>query len=144
MVTGKKVCLCGSFRFYNHMNEIGKYLTEKGITCLIPQPFEFRDQNQPCYFEDKWSLLTNQDKLILSRKAEKQYLEKLESADVVYVVDPNGYVGPSVLFEIGYAVAKGKVVYSLEPIQEYSVMSLIEKTMTPEILVRTLLKLPFL
>lgn len=136
---GKIVCLCGSFRFFDKMREIGKYLTEMGITCLMPQPFEFRDQKQPCYFEEEWSVLTNHDRLLLSREAEKQYLQKLESADVIYVVNLNGYVGPSVLFEIGYAIAKGKTVYSLEPIQEYSVMSLVEKTITPEALVRTIL-----
>jgi nucleoside 2-deoxyribosyltransferase len=135
----KKVCLCGSFRFYDKMGEIAEYLTERGITCLMPQPFEFRDQKQPCYFEDKWCQLTTQDKLLLSREAEKEYLQKLESADVIYVVNPNGYVGPSVLFEIGYAIAKGKTVYSLDLIQEYSVMGLVEKIMTPDVLVRTLL-----
>ena len=128
----KKVCLCGSFRFYDKMIEIGEYLTTKGIKCFMPQPFEFRDQKQPCYFEENWSLMTNHDKLLLSKQAEKKYLKKLESADIIYVINLNGYVGPSVLFEIGYAIAKGKTVYSLEPIQEYSVMGLLEKTMTPE------------
>lgn len=138
----KKVCLCGSFRFFEKMLEIEKFLAEKGIVCYMPRPFEFRDQNQPCYFEDKWNPLTNEDKLLLSRKAEKQYLQKLDSADVIYVVNPCGYVGPSVLFEIGYAIAKGKDVYSLDPIQEYSVMGLIEKTMTPEALAKSLLNSP--
>ena len=135
----KKVCLCGSFRFFDKMLEIAKFLTERGIICYMPQPFEFRDQRQPCYFEDKWNLLTKEEKLLLSRKAEKQYLQKLESADVIYVINPCGYVGPSVLFEIGYAIAKGKAVISLDPLQEYAVMGLVEKTMTPEDLAKSIL-----
>ncbi len=75
------------------MIEIGTYLTERGITCLMPQPFEFRDQKNPCYFEEKWALLTPQERLRLSMQAEKKYLEKLDSAEIIYVVNPNGYVG---------------------------------------------------
>ncbi len=114
------------------MLEIEKLLLSHGITCLMPKPFEFRDQKQPCYFEDKWNLLSKEDKLLLSQKAEKQYLDKLETADIIYVVNPSGYVGPSVLFEIGYAIAKGKDVILLEPIQEYAVMGLVERTMKPQ------------
>ncbi len=46
---------------------------------------------------------------------------------------------PSVLFEIGYAIAKGKTVYSIDPIAEYSVMGLVEKTITPELLIERVL-----
>ncbi len=98
----------------------------------MPEPFEFRDQKQPCYFEDRWTLLSNEEKLRLSKKAESSYLKKIENAEIIFVVNPSGYVGPSVLFEIGYAIAKGKLVYSLEPIAEYAVMGLIEKTMNLE------------
>jgi nucleoside 2-deoxyribosyltransferase len=128
----KKVCLCGSFRFYEEMIAIANYLTKQGISCYMPEPFEFRNQIQPCEFEAQWSMLRNEDKLLLSKKAESDYLKKLENADIVFVVNPSNYVGPSVLFEIGYAVAKRKLVFSLEPISEYAVMSLVEKTMTPE------------
>lgn len=75
------------------------------------------------------------DKLILSGKAEQTYLEKLEKADFIYVINPAGYVGSSVLFEIGYALAKGKEVYTLEPIQDYAIMGLIKRTVSTDILV---------
>lgn len=136
----KKVCLCGSFRFYEKMTAIANYLTKQGISCYMPEPFEFRNQMKPCEFEERWSRLSNEDKLLLSKKAESDYLRKLESADIIFVVNPSSYVGPSVLFEIGYAVAKRKLVFSLEPISEYAVMGLVEKTMSPEYLASYALK----
>jgi nucleoside 2-deoxyribosyltransferase len=134
----KKVCLCGSFRFFNKMLEIEEFFIKKGIVCYMPRPFNFRDQKQPCYFEGDWGSLTYEEKLIASEKAEKKYLQKIEQGDFLFVINPAGYVGPSVLFEIGYAIAKGKEVYSLEPIQDYCIMGLVEKTITPEALAKLL------
>ncbi len=134
----KSACLCGSFRFFEKMLEIKQYLVEKGVVCYVPSPFEFRDKMQPCYFDEKWDSLTHKDKLRFSRDAEEDYLQKIEKADVLYVVNPSGYVGASVLFEIGYAIAKGKIIYSLEPIEEYAVMGLIKQTITPRVLAKIL------
>lgn len=132
---GKKVCLCGSFKFFTKMIEVEKLLVDKGVTCDTPRPFEFRDQLQPSCFEKTWDYLPYEDKLAFSRKAEQTYLEKLEEADIIYVINPSGYVGTSVLFEIGYALARGKDVYSLEPIQDYAIMGLIKRAVTPDALV---------
>jgi hypothetical protein len=135
---GKKVCLCGSFRFFDRIVEIERLLVGGGVTCNAPRPFEYRNNVQPAYFENKWDLLSYEDKLIVSKEAEQTFLEKIEKADILYVINPSGYIGTSVLFEIGYAFAKGKLVYSLEPIQDYAIMGLIKGTATPEALMQLL------
>ena len=38
-------------------------------------------------------------------------LKNIDDADVVYVVNPEGYVGKSVSVDIGYAYAKNKSIY---------------------------------
>jgi len=38
-------------------------------------------------------------------------LKKINDADVVYIVNPEGYVGKSVPVDIGYAYAKNKSIY---------------------------------
>jgi nucleoside 2-deoxyribosyltransferase len=53
-------------------------------------------------------------------------LEKINQADVVYVVNPGGYVGKSVSLDIGYAYAKNKPIYVLHPIGDPPVMSLVK------------------
>jgi hypothetical protein len=131
---GKKICLCGSFKFFVKMKEIEKKLIGNGVACDMPRPFEFRDQRQPCYFEKTWDSLSYEEKLNFSKKAEQTYLDKIEKADIIYVINPAGSVGSSVLFEIGYAFAKGKEVYSLEPIQDYAIMGLIKQTVSPDVL----------
>jgi len=45
---------------------------------------------------------------------ESRHLEAISRSDFLYIVNPTGYVGRSVAFEIGYALSKNVPVYSLE------------------------------
>ena len=77
--------VCGSFRFLEEMNALEKRLKEEGIECMMsmsPDPQGI----QGC-------------------------LRKIDGADVVYVVNPGGYVGKSVCVDIGYAYAKNRPIY---------------------------------
>lgn len=134
----KSVCLCGSFRFFNRIVEIESFLSGKGVVCYTPHPFQFRDQQHPAYFGNGWDSLPYAEKLSESQQAEQEYLGKIDKADVLYVVNPSGYVGKSVIFEMGYAYAKEKVICSLEPIEDFAVMSLVHKTFSPEDLIKFL------
>jgi hypothetical protein len=62
-------------------------------------------------------------------------LRKIDDSDVVYVVDPNGYVGKSVSVDIGYAYAKKKQIYTTCPINDLQVANLISRVMTPDELI---------
>jgi len=65
-------------------------------------------------------------------------LEKIDEADVVYVVNPNGYVGRSICVDIGYAYAKGKPVYVMYPIDDPPIMSMVKRVLSSEELINFL------
>jgi hypothetical protein len=46
-------------------------------------------------------------------------LKKIDDADVVYAVNPGGYIGKSVSVDVGYAYARNKSIYAM-----HSVMTL--------------------
>jgi len=108
----KKVYVCGSFRFINEMDELEKKLRDENIECEV------------------------------SKKTDNQgilgCLDKIDDADVVYVVNPEGYVGRSICFDLGYAYAKSKPIYTMYPIGDPPVMSLIKGVLTFEELISLL------
>ena len=64
--------------------------------------------------------------------------ERIDNADLVYVVNPSGYVGKSVSVDIGYAYARGKPIYASHTIDDPPVMSLLAGALTYEKLVELL------
>ena len=63
---------------------------------------------------------------------------KIDDADVVYVVNPEGYIGKSVSVDIGYAYAKNKSIYALHLVNDPPVMDLIDNILSPEALINFL------
>jgi hypothetical protein len=126
------VCLCGSFRFYDEIVGVKELLVGLGISCLEPHPFIYRDKLNPSEFIHQWNSLTHAEKLKSSREAEKDFLSKIDEADILYVVNPNGYIGLSVTLEIGYACAKKKPVFSLHSIEDYTIMSMVCGVIKPQ------------
>jgi hypothetical protein len=57
-------------------------------------------------------------------------LENIDRADIVYVVDPNGYVGKSVSVDIGYAYARSKPIYAMHAIDDPPIMNMISKVLS--------------
>ena len=45
---------------------------------------------------------------------ESRHLEAISRSDFLYIVNPGGYIGRSVAFEIGYALSRNIPIYSLE------------------------------
>jgi len=133
----KKVCLIGSFRFYSDMLNIGRMLCSVGIDCWVPQPSKYRDSDEPSKF---LPLSQSEPKEVVSRDALEctmRYFRKIDESDIVYVVDKGGYVGKSTLLDMGYACARNKVIYALEPIDDLAVMSLIKAVISSERLIQT-------
>jgi len=114
------------------MVKLERFFTDREIVCYAPCPFKYRDPQQPSVFVDSWFSLPFSEKIKESRKAEIAHFEKIDRADITYIVNPSGYVGNSVVLEIGYAYAKGKMIYSQETVVDYAVMSLILQTISPE------------
>ncbi len=108
----KRLYVCGSFRFRREMEYLGHRLGEKNIAYEMPESRDSRG--------------------ILG------CLRKIDDSDIVYVVNPEGYVGKSVSVDIGYAYAKNKKMYVMHPIDDPPVANLISGVMTLDELIEAL------
>jgi len=105
----KRPYVCGSFRFTREMEELEHKLKEENIRCQVSKKRNSRG--------------------ILG------CLEKIDDADIVYIVDPKGYIGKSVSVDIGYAYAKKKPIYVMHEIDDPPVMTLIRGVLPPDALI---------
>lgn len=60
------------------------------------------------------------------RQIEKQHLQAITGSDFLYIVNPEGYIGNSVAFEVGYALSKGIPVYASAPPSDLVISSFIK------------------
>jgi nucleoside 2-deoxyribosyltransferase len=104
--------VCGSFRFRRKIGELERRLKEENI--------EFRMSKK------------------MTSRGIMGCLEKIDEADVVYVVNPDGYVGKSVCIDIGYAYAKGKPIYVMYQIDDPPIMNMIKGVLSSEELINFL------
>jgi len=95
----KRVYVCGSFKFLNRIEELVALLQAEGVEFLVSRDLDARG--------------------IL------RCLEKVDQADIVYVVNPDGYVGKSVSVDIGYAYARNKPIYLMHPVSDPPIMNMI-------------------
>jgi len=108
----KSVCIIGSFKFLREMLDLEDKLKEKRVRCFGPR-------KEP-------SIL--------------RCFDKIDKADVVYVVNPNGYVGNSVSADMGYAYAKNKPIYASNPLSDPPLTDLTRGVLSSEELVKLLKK----
>lgn len=83
----KKLYVCGSFKFVQEMEGLERKLKAENIQFQVSKEMDSRG--------------------ILG------CLKKIDDADVVYIVNPEGYIGKSVSVDIGYAYAKNKSIYKV-------------------------------
>ena len=105
----KKLYICGSFKFVREMEGLERRLKGKSIQFQASKKMDSRG--------------------ILG------CLKKIDDADVVYIVNPGGYIGKSVSVDIGYAYAKNKSIYALHPVDDPPVMDLIDNILSPGALI---------
>ena len=103
-----RLYVCGSFRFRHEIEELEQKLKEKNIQCQSSKM-------------DSGGILG--------------CLKKVDDADVVYVVDPEGYVGKSVSVDIGYAYGKGKTIYVMRPVDDPPIMDFVNGVLSSEALI---------
>jgi nucleoside 2-deoxyribosyltransferase len=108
----KMLYVCGSFKFIRNMNELEEKLKKENIRFMMPKK--------------------------KSSHGIVGCLKKIDKADVVYVVNPDGYVGKSVCVDMGYAYAKGKPIYVMCPIDEPQVMDMVKGALSFEELINFL------
>jgi nucleoside 2-deoxyribosyltransferase len=102
----KSVCICGSFRFYEDMIQLRNALQAQGVRCEWPLPGPRREPQA----------MTAEE----ARDAIMRHLKHMDRAELIFVFNKGGYVGNSVVMEIGYAYAQRKRVYVLAPSPTHS------------------------
>lgn len=105
----RRLYVCGSFRFADQMSELETRLREESVEYQMSKEIDNRG--------------------ILG------CLKKIDDADVVYVVNPEGYIGKSVCVDIGYAYARNKLICVMHSIDDPSIMDMIHGTLSFEELV---------
>ena len=100
------ICLCGSVRFKKDFEEADWAFTMSGDIVVQPGCWnhaQFHEDNK--YMQDcKVSL-------------DKLHKKKIDLADMVYIINKDGYIGESTRSEIEYAESKNKWIAYMEPIE---------------------------
>ena len=110
----KRLYVCGSFKFLHEIEQLERRLKKNNIR------YETSKKMNSCG--------------ILG------CLKKIDNADLVYVVNPQGYVGKSVSVDLGYAYAKNKAIFVMNPVDDPPIMSLTNGILSPEALIELLKK----
>jgi hypothetical protein len=105
----KKLYVCGSFKFKHEMERLERKLKQENIQFQMSKEMD-SDGILGC-------------------------LKKVDDADIVYIIDPQGYVGKSVSVDIGYAYAKNKSIYVMHPIDDPPIMKLVNGILSPKDLI---------
>jgi len=110
----KRLYVCGSFRFVPELERIARRLKEQNI------PYQTSKKR--------------------SKSGILGCLKKIDQADVIYVVNPEGYIGKSVSLDVGYAYAKNKSIVVMHPVDDPPLADLIDHILPPEALIEYLRK----
>lgn len=97
------VCLCGSTRFRTTFEQIAAQLSLEGVIVLMPHVWVRSD---PAYAD-----IDPETKFAL----DELHLRKIDLADEVLVVNPEGYIGASTAKEIDYAERTLVTVHYTDP-----------------------------
>ncbi|OGF20693.1 hypothetical protein A2316_02800 [Candidatus Falkowbacteria bacterium RIFOXYB2_FULL_38_15] len=106
----KSVVICGSSRFADEMREFAKKLQDLGI--VVYEPHLYRASG------GVWDEIKDFDKKFVALGLAHDHFYKIRMADIVYILNKDGYIGISTNIEIGYAVALNKPVYVYEELDD--------------------------
>lgn len=102
-----KVVLSGTFRKSIHSLE-EQYLELIGTQCQVLSP-------RSIDFDDESFVKSKGEKRLSIKTIQDNHLASIQESDFMWLHCPDGYVGHSGAFEIGYARAVGIPVFSKEP-----------------------------
>lgn len=102
----RTITLCGSGKKRKEIFEAADLLRDQGAFVLAPPLHKIGElfTGQP---DESWELAW--------KGATFAHLNRIEKADVVFIVNPDGYLGPSTTLELGYAVALRKLIVAMKP-----------------------------
>lgn len=100
------VAIIGSFqKYYNEILDIIKMFKQKGLYVLSPKESYISGS------VDDFVIFESDRKDFTPAEIQMITLEKIINADVVYVYNPNGYVGKTTCYEIGFCFSQKKPIY---------------------------------
>jgi nucleoside 2-deoxyribosyltransferase len=101
-----RVTLCGSGKMRNEIFMAGRLLADRGVQVLVPPLHRIEElvEGRP-----------EECRELAWKGATFAHLNRIEKADTVFIVNPNGYIGPSTTLELGYAVALHKFIVAMTP-----------------------------
>lgn len=100
------VAIIGSFqKYYNEILSIIEKFKENGLYVLSPK------ESYICGKVNDFVLFGSDKKEYTPEEIQMITLEKIINADVVYVYNPNGYVGRTTCYEIGFCFSKKKPLF---------------------------------
>lgn len=86
-----------------------EYLELIGTGCQVLSPHRLD-------FDDNEFVRDTAEKILSIKEIENHHLTAIAQSDFLWIFAPNGYIGSSAAFEIGYATSLGIPVYSKSPI----------------------------
>lgn len=132
-----KCTISGSFRrFFKEIIETKATFEKAGIQVLFPVG------NEIVSHKGEFAILDSDKKIsknLNPKELEDERLRLLAKGDFLYLYNPAGYVGNSVLLELGFAVALGKPIYALEPVGDALIGAYISEVITPSDLAERLM-----
>lgn len=110
------VALIGSFRqHYREVRESAAIFTAAGMTVNSPPMSQIIDGDR------EFVRFQSDPPQASDRDIQAATLKKIFSSDLVYVVDPGGYIGRATAYELGRIHERGMAVYYAEPPKDLSV-----------------------
>lgn len=104
------ITLCGSTRFKDEFIETQKRLTLEGNIVISVGLFGHSGDNEVWENMDEGTMTRTKEML------DDMHKRKIDMADEIYVINVDGYIGPSTRSEIEYAKQTGKrVAYLVQP-----------------------------
>lgn len=116
----KSIVFCSSQRFKKELEafiaELKASANKRGVDLIILSPeFELDDVPEDFYkLEEKERLKNPTYRQIVMSKVYDHLFRKIRVADICFIFNKEGYLGPNVIGELFTAAALGKMIYALE------------------------------
>lgn len=98
-----KIVISCSMKYRDLVRQTISELSLLGLDPIFPN-LDYSTNNK-----DDANTVTEKKRLAI------EHYEAIDTADVVYFITPNGYMGTSCKLELGYAIAKNKKICFSEP-----------------------------